>query len=346
MALKVVVGPVFSEAGGVSRHIDAIARHSSHSVSKSPSPLTRAAIGSRSKGPMYEAYTRLRMPLGLWGYDILHSHAHPWFTRFCRRSRPRASGWVHTYHAFYFPEDYPSRRLEPWQVDANEAAVKVARDADFRVSVSNWLKGYLQSEHGIESVYIPNGVDLAECVRADGDRFRRARGLSDFVLFVGSDSPMKNHRAFVDLASDIPSVRFVMVGHGLDAASVARGGAVPSNLTCVGPLDHASTLDAIAASSAVVSTSVRESQGLALLEGMALGRPVVAPDHSGCAEVVGRGRYGLAYAFGSREDLAEKLQAALASPDIGARGRERVLEEYDWSKVIIKVDQAYSGLSR
>lgn len=348
MTLKVVVGPVFSESGGVSRHIDAIAKHSSHAVSKAPSPLTRAFVGSKSKGPRYEAYTRLRAPFGLWGYDILHSHAHPWFTRLCRRSRPRASGWVHTYHAFYFPEDFPSGSLEPWQEDANEAAFKVARESDVRICVSEYLRDHLSSEHGLDSLYIPNGVDLAETARADGGRFREAHGLSGFALFVGSSSPMKNHRAFVDLARDVPSVSFAMVGPGLDVSSVAarERGPLPSNLRCVGPLDRASTLDAIAASSALVCTSVREGQGIALIEAMALGRPVVAPDHSGCAEVIGRGRYGLMYAFGSREDLAEKLHAAMGRPDTVARARERVAEEYDWRKVVAKVDEVYARLSR
>jgi len=348
MALKVVVGPVFSEAGGVSRHIDAIAKHSSHSVTKAPSLFTRVVVGNRSRGPRYEAYTRLRAPFGLWGYDILHSHAHPWFTRLCRRSRPRASGWVHTYHAFYFPEDCPSGALEPWQEDANEAAFKVARESDVRICVSDYLRDYLLSEHDLDSLYIPNGVDLAECARADGDRFRKAYGLSDFVLFAGSSSPMKNHHAFVDLARGAPSKSFVMVGSGLDGPSVAGLERVPlpSNLRCIGPLDHASTLDAIAASSALVCTSVREGHGIVLIEAMALGRPVVAPDHSGCAEVIGHGRYGQMYAFGSGENLAEKLHAALESPEVVARARERVAEEYDWRKIAARMDEVYSRLAQ
>ena len=264
MALKVVVGPVFSEAGGVSRHIDAIARHSSHSVSKSPSPLTRAAIGSRSKGPMYEAYTRLRAPFGLWGYDILHSHAHPWFTRLCRRSRPRASGWVHTYHAFYFPQDYPSGALEPWQQDANEAAFKVAKDSDVRICVSRYLTDHLSSEHGLDSLYIPNGVDLAECARADGDRFRRAHGLSDFVLFVGSGLAFSAMMpSLLALASVILSRQVMGAALGLVATSAGLGGVLlpsfASRLAGSVGLDRAFVI--------VVGTAALAACGFALLHG-------------------------------------------------------------------------------
>ena len=348
MRLKVAAGPVFDEGGGVSRHIGAIARHSSHEVVMVPSAAVKALIGQGSRGLRHAAYERVTGLRGLKGFDVLHSHAHPWFTRLCRSSRRRASGWMHTYHTLYFPEDYPSGTLEPWQADANAAALEVAGAADARVCVSRWMAEHLSSVHGIDAAYIPNGVDVAECARADGGRFTRRWRQEGFVLFVGSSAPLKNHPAFLDLAKRAPSLRFVMIGPGLDRRSLfsSEREPLPGNLDCLGRLDHMATLDAIAASRAVVCTSRREGLPTVLLEAMAIGRPVVAPDHSGCAEAIGSGRYGHMYAFGSGEDLADKTLSAVESAGTVGPARERVAEEYDWRRVAGRIDEVYASLYR
>ncbi len=71
----------------------------------------------------------------------------------------------------------------------------------------------------------------------------------------------------------------------------------------------------IAAASCLVSSSISEGMPNALLEALALGRPVVATDcPSGPAEILDHGRYGALVPIGQPEALAAAIAAILANP--------------------------------
>lgn len=86
----------------------------------------------------------------------------------------------------------------------------------------------------------------------------------------------------------------------------------------------------VAAATVVVLPSWREGMPCSLMEGMSMGRPVVATDAPGCREVTVHGRNGLLVPVRSPQALAEALAAFAADPDLAARmGREgrRLAEE-------------------
>jgi glycosyltransferase involved in cell wall biosynthesis len=62
-----------------------------------------------------------------------------------------------------------------------------------------------------------------------------------------------------------------------------------------------------------------EGFGLALLEAMAVGLPVIAADIDGPAELLADGSNGIKFKVGSAEDLADKITQIAARPDIAAR---------------------------
>jgi glycosyltransferase involved in cell wall biosynthesis len=62
-----------------------------------------------------------------------------------------------------------------------------------------------------------------------------------------------------------------------------------------------------------------EGFGLALLEAMAVGLPVIAADIDGPAELLADGSNGIKFKVGSAEDLADKITEIAARPDIAAR---------------------------
>ena len=90
--------------------------------------------------------------------------------------------------------------------------------------------------------------------------------------------------------------------------------------------------------------SVRESGGAVLLEAMAVGRPVIAVDYGGPAEIVDDSVGALLPATG-RDDVIHALTEALIDvmrqPDLwrlkGEAGRRRVEEHFDWNA---KIDAA------
>lgn len=94
------------------------------------------------------------------------------------------------------------------------------------------------------------------------------------------------------------------------------------------------------------SVSRSEAFGLALLEGMSCGRPVVATDLPGVRTVVSDGVNGLLAIPGDVNDLAEKISTIINQPGgaFGEAGRARVLAHYDWPVIAGQLLALYQDL--
>jgi glycosyltransferase involved in cell wall biosynthesis len=88
------------------------------------------------------------------------------------------------------------------------------------------------------------------------------------------------------------------------------------------------------AADAVVLASVREQFGLVLVEGMACGRPAIAVDRFGPAEIGAAGRTGWLVAPDDEADLARVLREVIDAPQERARrgteARRVALERWSW----------------
>jgi glycosyltransferase involved in cell wall biosynthesis len=335
----VLVGANFGSYGGVCHHIRAIRRYSALRIELAPSDEVIAALD------LWEIGTDLKqtfMEFAPVGVRAIHSHVFPWFIEWCRERQKSGVRWIHTYHLNYFPE-HAKGDLLPWQKEINDALLNVACHADVRLSVARWQQDDLARTHGIETLYLPNGVDVALCDQADESRFRRKVGGEPFVLFVGRNDPVKNPADFVRLAQRLPRQKFVMIGHDLSGEVIRNEWSleVPGNLLVQGSASHAEVQDALAACSAVVVTSKREGLPTLILEAMAQCKPVVVPDEAGCVEAIGDGEFGFIYRPNDLDDFAEKTQAALADRERCQHGRQRVLSEYDWRVLAPKLDILY-----
>jgi len=341
--MKIAIGPVFDEFGGVSRHIFGINKFSSHKIVEVPSKFVRTVLNKNGRAKWF--YRKFRNRVGLNHYDIVHSHVDPWFVNLCRLSRTKNCKWIHTYHTLYFKEDY-SNGLKMWQEKINKGLLEIASQADIKICISNWLHDYLYKEYSIKTEVIPNGVDLDECDKANPERFIKKYNLSDFILYIGNLQSVKNPKLFVELAKQMPKNKFVMIGRNLDEAHLNRENKVliPENLILLNEIKHKDTMDAISACKAFVMTSKREGIPTALLEAMAMRKPVVVPNHSGCKEVICSNDYGFLYQPNALDDLIDKMKHVIIdSKNIGENARKRILEEYNWRIIIKKIDSIYES---
>jgi glycosyltransferase involved in cell wall biosynthesis len=98
----------------------------------------------------------------------------------------------------------------------------------------------------------------------------------------------------------------------------------------------------------LVLTSIMEGIPRAVLEAMAVGLPVVATRVTGTAEVVQHGQTGYLVELGDAEDLAARLGELLRRPqlraEMGARGRQVALREFDETPVVESLKQIYRTL--
>jgi len=363
--IKVAIGATFEDFGGVARYIHEIRKFSSYDVTEIPSQrlvdfLSRAFLSYRmtsgKKDNPYDIlmenidlrriYQRFMKTVRLNGYDIAHSQSNKWFTNACLNSRNNLSGWIHTYHSLYaFEEDFP-QGLMKWQINANKELLEIAPKADVRISVSHWLHDYLEEKYDIQTIVIPNGVDIDACNVARSQDFIERYRIKDFILFVGYISEVKNPSLFIELASMMPEKKFVMIGRGLQQESLKTvyDGSLPSNIIPLGELNHSDTLNAMSASKILVMTSKREGLPTVLLEAMSLGKPTVAPAHTGCKEVIHDDRFGFLFEPDSLDDLEKKTRIALESSAVGENARERVRMNYNMKTLVSKIDDIYASL--
>ncbi|HEY8775576.1 MAG TPA: glycosyltransferase [Gaiellaceae bacterium] len=97
-----------------------------------------------------------------------------------------------------------------------------------------------------------------------------------------------------------------------------------------------------------VSTSVRDSFGLVLLEAMAAGLPIVASDSGGPSEVIESGRSGILVAGPTEELLAAAIEALLVDPELRSRlgeaGRERFLRFFSAERMARELEDRLEEL--
>jgi glycosyltransferase involved in cell wall biosynthesis len=97
-----------------------------------------------------------------------------------------------------------------------------------------------------------------------------------------------------------------------------------------------------------VLPSVVEGMSNALLEAMAVGRPVVVTDVGGNPEVAVDGETGLVVPPADPPQLAASIVKLLEAPELaaemGAAGRRRVLEHYHIDVMTRRIEELYEEL--
>ena len=183
---------------------------------------------------------------------------------------------------------------------------------------------------------VPTGIPLLEFSGGDGAGFRAAHGLTPgapVLLYVGRVAFEKNIeflvRVLVRVRRSVPDAVLVVCGEGPALARLRRLAAelgVATSVRFVGYLDRTtSLLDCYRAADALVFASRTETQGLVLLEAMALGVPVVSTAVMGTRDIVGAER-GALVADDDEADFAAQTVRVLRDAGLrrrlGEEGRE------------------------
>jgi glycosyltransferase involved in cell wall biosynthesis len=336
----VLVGANVLKPNGVDFHIHAIHKLSQKNIWLIPSDTILKKI---SFNDFFKNYIDKIKP----NYSsILHSHVYPNYIIWCQTQKllnPNIK-WIHTYHLHYY-NAHGNGELLDWQKEFNRVFIEDASKADVKISVSKWEQKSYKERFNIDTLYIPNGVDVVKCEKANADVFYKNYGLKNFILNVSRHDPVKNPKEFVLLAQSMPKYNFVIIGNGLtkDLFKEHYCISTPKNLSILGKMSQLEVQHAIAASSCLVSTSKREGLPTLVLEGMAQSKPVVVSNEPGSMEAIDHGEYGYFYELGNIEDLKNQTQLALKDEVKPVKARQRVLQEYDWRVVIKKLDRLYDA---
>jgi len=291
--------------------------------------------------------------------DVVHAQ-HPFQTgREARRlARRLGRPLVFTYHtlirayAHYVPLPRPL-------VEA--LAVRISRDfsnsADCVVVPTQSVRDVLHS-YGVrrQIEVIPTGIDLDLIAgrprRPIGSRSGIPEG-AQVIAYSGRIAREKSLEllihAFARLRPRFPEAHLLLIGGGPwyeRCRSLAHSLGVGGHAHFTGYLPRADVFDCLAASHVFAFPSLTDTQGVAVLEAMALGCPAVAVRSGAIADVIRDGQEGLVVEP-TREALSEGIAAVLGSADLRLRlaGQARVrAEEFSAGRMAERLAQVYAKL--
>jgi glycosyltransferase involved in cell wall biosynthesis len=290
--------------------------------------------------------------------DVVHTHTTTagGLGRIAAR-RAKVPVTVHTFHGHVL-----SGYLSGPQTRALTAAERaLAKRTDALVSVSTRVRDELLAL-GIgrpeQWRVVPLGLELGELLGGPAERSasRAALGLAPetpLVGIVGRLAAIKDHGTFLAmaarLAADRTDVSFVVAGDGsLRGALEAEAKSLLGNR--IRFLGWATDLPVLyGALDVVVLTSRNEGTPVALIEAGAAGRPVVATDVGGVAEVVRDGASGFVVPPGDAAALAARVGTLLDDPEaaraMGLAGREWVRARFGSERLVDDLTALYGELT-
>lgn len=206
---------------------------------------------------------------------------------------------------------------------------------------------------------IPNGIDL-ENFRStvSATQIRKQLGLSDDSPLVGVLAALRPEkdvetflRAAAHVGAELPDARFLVIGDGSERhrlEQVAANLGLASRVLFLG--DQSTVENLLPALDVFVQSSLTESMPNAVLEAMAMGRPVVATKAGGTQELVLDGETGYLVPIRNPKIMAERILELLRDSErsrwMGEAGRSRVEQAFSCTRMKNQLETLYDSMLR
>lgn len=254
--------------------------------------------------------------------------------------------------------DYPIGRIKKWFYLACDRLT--APLADCTICVAESHRQELITLYGLDPdrvVTIPNGVDITKFQPGQRNcRLREELAISEdapVIGIVGRLTDQKGHmyllKALPLLLTKFPSLRCLVVGDGELREELQKLAA------SLGLTEHCLFLgvrqdipEVLAAMDLLVLPSLSEGMPYAALEGMAMGKPIVATAVNGVPELIQNGVTGLLVPRKDPAALAKAIEEVLANSDaaasFGLAARRLVEQTYSIEGWIEQMESLYESL--
>lgn len=292
-----------------------------------------------------------KMRAALEGVDLVHVQS-PLFPMLpflaLKEARRRGLPTVGTFHTNF----NGSAALRLFGPVVRKYSVAIDRGIAVSESAGRAIADFLAQPPDI----ISNGVDVSAW--SAGVRRPELEGTRN-IVFLGRLDPRNDVSvllsAFAQLAREHADARLVLVGDGPRRADYEAQAAQSADRIGRGRVIFAGSQTSVEArasylaSADVMAFTARiVSHPMALIEGMAAGRPVVAYDIEGVRELVSDGREGYRLPVGDAGALAAALSRVLeddAHRRVMGRLAQRRATAFDWSLIAQRIERVYMELT-
>jgi glycosyltransferase-like protein len=282
--------------------------------------------------------------------------------RAAARVRDAADEPVAVVRTVHHVDDFTSRVLQ----DCQRAAIL---EPDVVLAVTEVWREILAVDYGVRPSVVPNGVDVVRYASGSSTRaaeLRASVGATDrpLLLAVGGLEPRKGSdnlvRALAALRRSGPDpVLAVLGGHSFQdyrayhdavlAELPVLGLELGRDVVEVGTVPDADMPAWYRAADALAFPSVKEGFGLAVLEAMSAGLPVVTSDLPVFREYLVAGRDALLVSLGDVDALAGALRVVLTDHGLRtalARAGRQVTQRFTWAESARRHLAVYADLDR
>lgn len=282
---------------------------------------------------LFEAFSSLKV-------DIVHPQT-PFLLGWTARCLARKNGavLVTTYHTFY--EEYAHYGYPIPKFLTRALLRKLSKDfcnlCDMVIVPSNPVKELLRGYGVYRPIeVVPTGVDLDEWYMEEDPSYPRLTlnipKTAPLITYVGRLAEEKNISvllfAFRKVLNSIPNAHLLLVGSGPTEESfkeLARSLEIWENCRFLGFVEREKVRKCLAGTDVLVFPSTTETQGLAIVEAMAMGVPVIAGDSFGAREAISNGLNG--FILPPSPDLfSEKICEILTNPELKYKMKKHALE--------------------
>lgn len=216
----------------------------------------------------------------------------------------------------------------------------IFRRADRIICVSNYEKELVKEDFGVEDadvVVIPNGIDLYEIRRARPFEFD-----GTLILYVGRLERYKNIHLVIEAMKHLPEDFYFYVGgkgsYERRLRDLVRRLDLRGRVRFLGPISDEEKYRWMKTCSLFVNLSSVEAFGVAALEALAAGKPVIVNDRGGLREIAEK--FHDAVTSIHAENISEERLASLIEKAMGKVAKIDV-SEYDWNCVVDKIEDVY-----
>ena len=258
----------------------------------------------------------------------------------------------HVFHSYYGPVMTKvfvfAEKILSFMTDKITALTNRERDEHLEEGIAS-IEKYVVIHSGVMLDRLMNMNIDAGAVRGE---FGIAQD-SNVVGVVGRLVPIKGHKYLVSAAKRIikefRNTVFVFVGDGYLSSRLERQAesvGVRKNIIFTGwRKDAVEILDLF---DILVLPSLNEGMGKVLVEGMALGKPIIASNVGGIIDLVRNGENGILVPPGDSDALGEAILQLLKdknlSEKLGKNGKAMVYPEFDASVMVKQIDDLYESL--
>ena len=278
----------------------------------------------------------------------------PWLIRLATRRIDVPTVWF--YHSNFPRIIAPRPKSAGWLRRGLSSAAwryvrRLGRLVHTTIAPSETVVRELQ-EAGLERVvWVPLGVDLERfhpSRRAHAAETRRRFGLpaGRLAMYVGRVAGEKDLDVLLrgwPRVEQRTGTRLVIVGDGPARRSLGASPGGDRAIWLPFERDRNQLADLYAAADLYVAPGPAETFGLASLEALASGNPVLSVDQGGVAETVRRSGAGMLYASGDSTDMAETAERLLGADlaSLGVRARHYAESHHSWSAVFDRLFSVY-----